>query len=142
MPRLTIAASLLAALALVPARAVAGPPERPSGRTVLDEVSEGLRKYRSEKDQGKRIDWLKKLAPSRDPRVAVELWQVFAFASEKRSVAIRQVAKECLARYYVTQGERQLADSGLPDAEWGPCVCGWWSKHGADMRRRAALLPR
>jgi hypothetical protein len=31
MPRLTLAAGLLAALSLVPARATAGPPERPSG---------------------------------------------------------------------------------------------------------------
>jgi hypothetical protein len=142
MPRLTLAAGLLAALILVPARATAGPPEAPSGRMVLDEVSAGLWKYQSEKDQGKRIGWLKKLAPTRDPRVAVELWQAYVSAPNKRSQPIRQAARECLAKYYVMQGGRPLAEAGLPDDEWGPRVCGWWAKNGADLRRQAALLPR
>jgi hypothetical protein len=52
--------------------ATAGLPEQPSGRMALDEASEGLWKYRLEKDQGNRIGWLRNLAPTRDPWVAVE----------------------------------------------------------------------
>jgi hypothetical protein len=109
---------------------------------MIDPVPGGLRQYRAARDEGERIEWLRRLAPSRDPRVAVELWQVFAFASDKRSVAIRKAARECLAAYYVTQDGRQLVETGLPESEWGPCVCGWWSKNGADVRRRAKQLPQ
>jgi hypothetical protein len=91
---------------------------------VLDEAYDGLRRYRGEKDLGKRIAWLRKLAPTRDPRVAVELWEVFAWASDKRSIPIRDAARECLAVHYVTQDGRPLAEAELPEAEWGPCVCG------------------
>jgi len=70
MPRM-IAAVLLLLFAL--GQAVAGPPEKSSAKMVLDEVADGLRKYRKEQDTEKRIRWLKKLAPTKDPRVAVAL---------------------------------------------------------------------
>ena len=54
---------LFAVLALLtPNRAVAGPPEGVSGKMVLDEVADGLRQYRKEKDQGKRVKLLERLA--------------------------------------------------------------------------------
>ena len=40
---------------------------------VLDEVADGLRQYRKEANPEKRVGWLKKLAPTRDPRVAVQM---------------------------------------------------------------------
>jgi hypothetical protein len=138
-----VALPLLAVLAVTtPPSALAGPPDRPSGRMVLDPVPEGLRQFRAAREEGKRIEWLRRLAPSRDPRVAVELWQVFAWASGKREVAIRGAALECLAEYYVTRDGRPLSETKPTDAEWGPCVCGWWSKNGADLRRRAKQLPQ
>ncbi len=75
MPRAFAAAlPLLATLAMLsPGKALAGPPQGVSGKMVLDEVSEGLRKYRRETDGKKRIKWLTKLAPSRDPRVKAAL---------------------------------------------------------------------
>jgi hypothetical protein len=142
----TVAVSLplLALLAVTtPPGAWPGPPERPSARMILDAVPEGLRQYRAAPHEGKRIEWLRRLAPSRDPRVAVELRQVFAFASDKPSVAIRKAAKKCLAARYVIQDGRQLAETGLSsESEWRPCVCAWWSKNGADVRCRAKQLPQ
>jgi hypothetical protein len=76
MPRKTFAAVplFLAVLALtLPGKAVAGPPEGVSGKMVLDEVADGLRKYRHETNLHRRQVWLVKLAPSRDLRVSVAL---------------------------------------------------------------------
>jgi hypothetical protein len=66
--------ALLPLVVVVPWPAVAGPPEGVSGRMVFDEVADGLRKCREEKDPEKRIRWLEKLATTGDPRVCVALW--------------------------------------------------------------------
>jgi hypothetical protein len=121
---------------LSPQEAVAAPPPGVSGRLVFDEVADGLRKYRTEKDEWKRAEWLKRLAPTRDPRVAVELWEVFAWVRGKRTAPIRQVARDCLADHFVA------VDKSLSAEERGPAVCSWWSRCGGDVRRRAAQLPR
>jgi hypothetical protein len=121
---------------LPPKEAVAAPPPGVSGRLVFDEVVEGLRKYRTETDVGKRAEWLKRLAPTRDPRVAVELWEVFAWERGKRTAAIHQVARNCLADYFVA------VDKSLSAEERGQAVCSWWSKNAAEIRCRAKQLPR
>ena len=65
---------LLVALTLsLPAKSVARPPEEVSGKLVLDEVADGLMRYRLQKCDDKRIAWLKRLAPSCDPRVKAVL---------------------------------------------------------------------
>jgi hypothetical protein len=109
---------------------------------VLDEVAEGLRQYRKERDEEKRIAWLRRLAPSRDPRVAVELWEVFAWVRGKRTAPIRKVARDCLSDYYVTREGRPLPEVKPSDEQRGADVCSWWSKVGADLRRRAKELPQ
>jgi hypothetical protein len=121
----TFAGLLLAVTALVmPGWAVAGPPEGVSGKMAFDEVAEGLRKYRAEKTPGKRIRWLEKLAASRDPRVAVVIWD-----SPKGDWTPLQYALlgRMLHKHY-TYGN-------VADYEW-------WAKNEADFRRRAAQLPR
>jgi hypothetical protein len=138
--RLVAALSLLTVL--VPVPAMTRPPERLSGRMVLDEVSEGLRKYRRETHKGQRIAWLRRLAPSRDPRVALELWDAFAWVRGKRTAAVRAVARDCLAEYYATKDGRPLAEVAQPDWERAGGVCSWWSANAADVRRRASQLPR
>ena len=81
MPRTLPVLALLGLL--VPGRpALAGPPEGVSGRIVLDEVWDGLRQYRAEKDPERRIRLLEKLAPSRDPRVAVVLGEAMESPAE------------------------------------------------------------
>jgi len=79
MPRpLFVVPLTLALLAgLAPGKAVAGPPEAVSGRMVfVDKVAERLSRYRQEKDPEKPIGWPRKLAPSRDLRVAVALGEL------------------------------------------------------------------
>jgi hypothetical protein len=132
---------LLAVLALPPSPAAAGPPDGPSGKLMYDQVADGLRKYREEKDEAKRAEWLRRLAPTRDPRVAVELWEVFAWVRGKRTAPIRQVARDCLADYFVA-GAGGSPEAKQSDEERGSAVCSWWSRSGADLRRRAAQLPR
>ena len=132
----------LAYLALLPLPVPAEPPEGVSGKMVLDEVSEGLRKYRQEADEARRSEWLRRLAPSRDPRVALELWEVFAWVRGRRTAAIRTVARDCLAEHYATKDGRPLSDVAPSEADRGAGVCSWWSKNGPDLRRRARELPR
>ena len=58
MPRKTSASvlPLLAVLALaLPGKAVAGPPEGVSGKMVLDEAADGLRRYRGNDAGGKAL---------------------------------------------------------------------------------------
>jgi hypothetical protein len=55
---------------------LAGPPEGVSGRMVLDEVADGLRKFRKERNLVRCIECLKQLTPAQEPRVA-EVWLTF-----------------------------------------------------------------
>src|SRR5262249_33537716 len=78
MPRAIAAVRFcfLAALALPsPGWVVARPPERVTGQVMLapDAVSDGLRKYRQEKDPNKRLALLQTLGATGDPRVALAL---------------------------------------------------------------------
>ncbi len=142
MPKIIAAVLMLATLALLsPGRAVAGPPEGVSGKMTFDEVADALRKYRKETDEGKRMGWLWKLAPTRDPRVAVALGEAFAAGRPPRMPG---------APFYVT-GLDTVAAMGLienrfpptqpPDLNWD-VVRQWWRDNEADLRRRAAQLPR
>jgi hypothetical protein len=124
---------LLAVLALLsPGKAVDGPPEGAAGKMVLDEVADGLRKYGEEKDPAKRLGWLKRLAPSRDPRVGVALGETFWKVPEE----VWCGATQLVIRYYL-KGE--VENPGL-----GPGLRTerWWERNEADLRRRAAQLPR
>jgi hypothetical protein len=125
--------TLLALFAVLPSgtRAFAGPPEGVSGRMVLDEVADALRRYRREKDEGQRVKLLVALAPTRDPRVAVALGEALA----NPSPGVRLSAGYALTRYYrgafVTGGYKHQAAVGED----------WWRANEADLRRRAKALP-
>ncbi len=77
MPKAVLA--LLVVLAAVSAP-FALPPEAPSGAMVLSrgDVDEALRKYRTAKDEEKRLELLDKLAPIRDPRVTIALGEALS----------------------------------------------------------------
>jgi hypothetical protein len=139
---------LLAALALLaPGKVVAGPPDGPSGRMVLDEVSEGLRKYRKAKDVEKRIDLLWKLAPTCDPRVAVALGEALekyaklaaSPTDEEEVEKLGRSADRLLNEYYVPRTRLYHFQTGPGPTYW---VEDWWKANKADLRRRAAQLPR
>jgi hypothetical protein len=121
----------LALLAVLGSSAAAGPPEGVSGRMAFDDVADGLRKYRKENDDDKRLAWLKKLAPARDPRVAVALGEALSDHCDWIVVnawwAIEaHYNREPLAGPYSSQR-----------AAWR-----WWNVNEADLRRRAKELPR
>jgi hypothetical protein len=95
--RATVGLSLFAVLLLFPTvKAVAGPPEQRSSATQLDKVADGLRHYRQQKDDGKRVAWLKRLAPSLDPRVKRALEAALSDSSE----AVAAAALDLLAEHY------------------------------------------
>jgi hypothetical protein len=119
-------------IVLVPARpALADPPERVSGKMVLDEVVEGLMRYRYETDQDKRWDRLGELARTRDPRVAVVLGDLLDHGINSEQ---QQAAVIFIVQYHGQKGPACL--TGIV-----PPVHAWWKKNEADLRRRAKQLP-
>jgi hypothetical protein len=94
----------------------------PSKKMMFDEVAVGLSIYRREKDDEKRRGWLNRLAPSRDPRVAVALGEALLHAGPAEYVA----AYSGLVNYF---------GSGLD-------VRAWWKANETDLRRRAKVHPR
>ena len=130
-PRLA-ALALLAVL--VPLPAAAGPPDGVSGRMeFVDKVADGLRQYHAQSDAGKRIEWLTRLAPTVDPRVAVVLGE--------------------LQEQWHTAPSREYPDSGVaaivllhvhyvPGGGDNKRIRDWWKQNEADLRRRAKELPR
>jgi hypothetical protein len=132
----------LAVLAVVSPTVAASPPEKVAGVMTFDAVANGLRKYAKETDQAKRIRSLEKLAPTGDPRVAIALWETqFSFTDETPEDEKRLRAKigDLLDHYFVSgtrfhhvdEGGGQLFETGA-----------WWDATEADLRRRAARLPR
>jgi hypothetical protein len=127
----------LAALALLsPGEAAAGPPEGASGKMVLDKVADGLRTYQREKDICKAAELLQKLAATRDVRVAVALGDfVENFINAQPMLSPQQENPALIAavalRRYCPDPDDTLVE-----------VMRWWDKHKADLRRRAAQLPR
>jgi hypothetical protein len=133
--RTTIVAVVLplAVLAVVPAgRAVASPPEGVSGRMVLDEVVDGLRRYDAARTEAARVAWLRALKQTRDPRVAVVLGESLREASPE----VRGAAAEMLALYFIPL---RRAES---NSDYLVYAIGWWTQNKADLRRRAKQLPR
>ena len=143
MPRTTFATvlPLLAVLALsLPGEAIAGPPEGISGRMVFDEVGDGLKKYQKEKDEGKRVKWLRRLAPTRDPRVAVVLSEAyFGRRPNGRTDSRYYIVLEVLLFEFVRGTKYQ---SRSRDGNVVYVLSSWWDENEADLRRRAKQLPQ
>jgi hypothetical protein len=79
-----------------PGNAVAGPPEPTNGAMKLDKIADGLRQYQQNKNDSKRIEWLKRLAPSHDSRVAAALETALSDSSQ----AVATAASELIAQHY------------------------------------------
>jgi hypothetical protein len=123
---------LVAALALLsPGNAVAGPPDPVPTRMVTDKVAEGLRQYRKEPDAQRRGELLRRLAPTGDPRVAVALGEA---RMEGPSSLGGEDASLLLYEWFLSDDD--------DFSEVIRSVRIWWKKNEADLRRRAATLPR
>jgi hypothetical protein len=134
---------LFAALALLsPGRAVAGPSEVVSGKMEFDEVAEGLRKYHKEKDPKKRLAWLQRLGATGDPRVALALVDA---ANNQHGDDLDCEAADILWWRYASPDAasfRGLVGHDVIKAPPGKGFRPWWMANEADIRRRAARLPR
>jgi len=93
-------------------------------------LARGGHGYQKGKDQKKRIALLTKLAPSRDPRIAITLWE----HADNRADDTRIEAIILLADHFV-KGTRFATDKGLLIGEW-------WEANEAELRRRAKQLPQ
>jgi hypothetical protein len=125
MRPLAVVVLLFPVLALLsPKEAVAGPPEGMSGAMKLDKVEDGLRQYRKAKSPVVRLRWLEKLAPTRDPRVAVALGE--ALDNFENQPDVGNAAVRAILRYYT--------DETSPNR--------WWRWNKADLRRQAQHLSR
>jgi hypothetical protein len=123
---------LLAVLALPPHQATAGPPEGASGKMVLDQVADGLRNYRAEKDAGKRSLLMDRLAATGDPRVAVVLGELMRDEKEGDG------AETTLGIFFACRPHSSVQCHTFTSQQ----VRLWWHANEADLRRRAAQLPR
>jgi hypothetical protein len=121
---------------LVPGQVVvAGPPERVSGRMVLDEVADGLRRYRMEKDEEKRAAWLFRLGDCRDARVVVVMGEGLSDPSEQ----IQHAATLGILRYADGPDyEDHLMGGPNPSTVWAKK---WWRLNEAELRRQAKKPP-
>jgi hypothetical protein len=136
MPGKAFAAFVLPLLPVLilglPGRAVARPPEGVSGKMVLDEVADGLRKYQAEKDMDKCIPLLERLAQTRGLRVAVAMGE---FCEKEKCAGLPPGVNSCLyiaaqgllSRYYVPTNQSAIE---------------WWRENEANLRRRARQLPQ
>jgi hypothetical protein len=148
MPRALVAAAslrFLAALALLsPGWVFAGPPERVAGKLMLvsDKVSEGLRTCRQEKDPKKRLALLQTLGATGDPRVALALVDA---ANNANGDDLDCEAADVLWWYYASPdaaSHRGRVNQDVIPAPPGMGFRPWWKAHEADVRRRAARLPK
>jgi hypothetical protein len=147
MPRTLTAAVLLALLALLtPGEAVAGPPEGASGKMVFDEVADGLRQYRKATSLAVRIKWLEKLTPTRDPRVVIAICEAFEAGTQWWG---RVPPPDKMDEEKLGDTARRLQWVNFVPTYGFFCGNGldvhlldWWKKNEADLRRRAAQLPR
>jgi hypothetical protein len=124
---------LLCALTLLPPGEAAGPPVGASGKMVFDEVADGLRKYRTEKDAGKRFGRLDRLARTHDPRVGIVLGELLGGHDGDDRL---EAAMVILRHFNPVEMQGPSAILRVLEAE------DWWKHHEADLRRRAAQLPR
>jgi hypothetical protein len=120
----------LAMVAALAPPALAGPPDGASGKTVLDEVADGVRRYRQSANPLTRIAWLRKLAPTHDPRVTVIIGDALSDDSSEVARVAVQLAEEY---YYPGIGALSLHPKLIAKR--------WWEYHEADIRRRAHELP-
>jgi hypothetical protein len=136
--------ALFATLALLsPGRAVAGPPERVSGKMMLfDEVADGLRTYHKEKNPEKRLAWLQTLGATGDPRVAIALVDA---ANNRNGDDLDCEAADLLWWYYASPDAASRRGLVIQDIDKPPTGKGyrpWWKANEAAVRRRAARLSR
>jgi hypothetical protein len=133
MSRTTFVA--IALLAVLATPALAGPQEGASGKMVLDEVADGLRRYHREKNPLLRADWLRRLAPTRDPRVAIVIAHEAVDPDSPLGERGRQRAAFLLMGYFIPRAQ------WVYDTKYSFTAQCWWEKNEADLRRRAQELP-
>jgi hypothetical protein len=135
MRPLAVVVVLFVVLALLsPKEAVAGAPEKVPGAMKFDTVADGLLRYHKETDQAKRIRWLEKLAPTRDPRVAVALGEMM---NGDQSFGRVSAAFLMFDHYVPHDGENKPNALVVVRQAYE-----WWSKNEHDLSRRASQTPR
>jgi hypothetical protein len=134
--RFIVVLTLFALLSLLPpGKAPAGPPAGASGKMVFDAPGAGLDRYHKEKDPAKRLGWLERLAKTHDPRVAIVLAEAMKVGEQQdREAAAWLLRCEYELPYRIlASSPSDLLMSHMED---------WWKANEADLRRRAAQLPR
>jgi hypothetical protein len=132
---------LLVVLAEGSPRAVAGPPPAAPGKMVLDDVEDGLRKYRSERNESSRARRLQKLSGILDPRVMMAMAEALTDSSQE----VRRAAAEGI--FFGYAGGCVLLVIPPPEQVekyahqwWGRFeaeVRQWWREDELELRRRA-----
>ncbi len=110
--------------------AIASSPNGFDCRLVLDHVADGLCRYRMAKSSLSRIDWLQRLAPTLDPRVAMTL--CVALTDDDREVV--QTAADNILKYYAKRWDSD-EETRILQAR------GWWKLNWRNLCEKAKHLP-
>ena len=131
---------MLAVLALLlPSQAVAGPPERASGKMVfIDRVTEELRRFRQEDSLEKLEQLFESLAPTRDPRVGLEFGRIIALCEVAGTNATRFQLLGLFNRYY----SNDPPPVGMLRNDELQRAARTWKARKAEFHRRAKQLPQ
>jgi hypothetical protein len=125
----------------LPGRADAGLSEKMM-TMAFDEVADGLRTYRTEKNPEKRLAWLQTIGVTRDPRVALALVDA---ANNQNGDDLDCEAAELLWWYYASPdaaSHRGLTNQDVVNPPPGKSFRSWWKANESEIRRRAAQLSR
>jgi hypothetical protein len=111
-----------------------------TGQMVFDDVGRGLDLYCKEKNEDKRIHLLARLAPTRDPRVAVVLGECLAqwLVDVHRGVPskVNTAAVRLLDTYYLPKSAATMEEGRMYlDLR---VIFNWWTQHKAELRHRMA----
>jgi hypothetical protein len=138
-----LAALLVLPLLIAVPLAAAGPPESVSGRmVVVDDVADGLRQYRQETAPERRLAWLRKLAATQDPRVAIVLAEV---ANDGTAGDLDCEAADELWWHFASPdaaSRHGKVNNKTTKAPNGASYHAWWDENEVEVRRRAARLSR
>jgi hypothetical protein len=108
---------------------------------LLDPVVDGLLQYRNERNPEKRVLILRRLAPYRDPRVAIVLMEA---ALDRSDLSVSAEATLGLYVHYVIRGDA-IRGNAFHDSAQRELILDevrvWWNRTEQDLRRRAKQLP-
>jgi hypothetical protein len=111
-------------------------------RVEEDWLAGELRRFRTLAEPGERVRAIQRLGPIRDPRVTVALMDVALAERDKARAGATETSGELLAASFALFEYHIPEDERVYGVKYWTGAMMWWNIHEADVRQRAAALPR